>query len=311
MDHWLFWVVFAAITGTMMVLDLRVLQAKPHAISFREAIRWTLAWVAVAALFNAFLYFTDGAVPAQEFLTCYLTEYALSVDNMFVFLVIFSALAVPAESQRRVLLWGIVGALVMRGIFIVAGVELVERFHWTTWLLGGFLVLTGVKLCFKSEEQVDPQHNWILRFSRNHLRTTANYEGKAFFVRRDGKLFATPLFICLLVIESTDVLFAVDSVPAALGITTNTAVLYTSNILAILGLRSLFFAVSELIKYLRFLNYGLSAILVFVGAKMLLASWFEITVGQSLTVVGGLLAFAIVASIVADKITPRPPSDAR
>ncbi|MCC6405915.1 MAG: TerC family protein [Planctomycetes bacterium] len=309
MDHWLFWVVFAAVTGTMMVLDLRVLQAKPHAISFKEAIRWTLAWIGVAVLFNLFLWYTEGPVPAQEFLTCYLTEYALSVDNMFVFLVIFSALAVPAESQRRVLLWGIIGALVMRGIFIVAGVELVQRFHWTTWILGGFLVLTGVKLCFKSDEQVDPQHNWLLRFARKHLRTTPNYEGKAFFVRHQGQLFATPLFICLLVIESSDVLFAVDSVPAALGITTNTAVLYTSNILAILGLRSLFFAVSELIKYLRFLNYGLSAILIFVGAKMLLAHWWKVSVGTSLTVVGSLLAIAVILSIVADKTTPKPPKD--
>lgn len=306
MDHWLFWVVFAAATGTMMVLDLRVLQAKPHAISFKEAIRWTLAWIGIAAAFNVFLWFTEGAQPAQEFLTCYLTEYALSVDNMFVFLVVFNALAVPAESQRRVLLWGIVGALVMRGIFIVAGVELVERFHWTTYVLGGFLVLTGVKLCFKSDEQVDPQHNWILRVSRKYLRTTPSYEGRAFFVKHEGKLFATPLFICLLVIESTDVLFAVDSVPAALGITTNTAVLYTSNILAILGLRSLFFAVSELIKYLRFLNYGLSAILIFVGAKMLIVNWYKISVGESLTVVGGLLAFSVIASVVADKIRPKP-----
>ena len=304
MDHWLFWVVFAVVTGVMMVLDLRVLQAKPHAIAFGEAIRWTLAWIGIAALFNVFLWYTEGGERAGEFLTCYLTEYALSVDNMFVFLVVFNALAVPLESQRRVLLWGIVGALVMRGIFIVAGVELVERFHWTTWLLGGFLVLTGVKLCFKSDEQVDPQHNWILRFSRKHLRTTEGYEGKSFFVRREGRLFATPLFICLLVIESTDVLFAVDSVPAALGITTNRAVLYTSNILAILGLRSLFFAVSELIKYLRFLNYGLSAILIFVGLKMLLANWVKVSVGTSLAVVGGLLAFAVIASIVADRLGP-------
>ncbi|MCE9594606.1 MAG: TerC family protein [Planctomycetes bacterium] len=301
MDHWLSWVVFAAVTGTMMVLDLRVLQKKPHAISFKEAIRWTLAWIAVAAAFNVYLWYSEGAQAAGEFLTCYLTEYALSVDNMFVFLVIFGALAVPAESQRRVLLWGIVGALVMRGIFIVAGVELVERFSWTTYLLGGFLVLTGIKLCFKSEEQVDPQHNWLLRFCRKRLRTTPDYQGKHFFVRLDGKTYATPLFICLLVIESSDVLFAVDSVPAALAITKNAAVLYTSNILAILGLRSLFFAVSELIKYLRFLNYGLAAILVFVGAKMLVANWWHVSIGVSLAVVGGLLALAVIASMIANR----------
>jgi tellurite resistance protein TerC len=306
MQHWLSWTVFGAVTGAMFALDLRVLQKKAHAISFREALRWTLAWIAVAALYNAFVLIVDGAEAAGEFLTCYLTEYALSVDNMFVFLVIFSALGVPLESQRRVLMWGIVGALVMRGVFIFAGVELVTRFAWTSYVLGAFLVLTGVKLVFQSEEKVDPKKNVVLRLSRKYLRTTEDYHGQHFFVRSGGRAYVTPLFITLLAIESTDVLFAVDSVPAALGITQNASILYTSNILAILGLRSLFFAVQELIKYLRFLNYGLSAILAFVGAKMIAeqAGWLHVSVGASLAIVGGILAVAIVASSLARKPAP-------
>lgn len=307
MDHWLAWVVFGAVVSVMMALDLRVLQRTPHAISFREAIRWTLAWIAVAALFNLYVWWDWGSREAGEFLTCYLTEYALSVDNMFVFLVIFTTLGVPAESQRRVLLWGIIGALLMRGVFIYAGVELIERFHWTTYVLGGFLVLTGLKLVFKSETQVDPRKNPLLRFARRWMRTTEEYEGPKFFVRRQDGLWATPLFIALLVVESTDVLFAVDSVPAGLGITQNAAVLYTSNILAILGLRSLYFAVAELIRFMRFLNAGLSAVLIFVGVKMLLSGKYHIPIGVSLAIVGGLLALAVLASVAFPK-RPGPAS---
>ncbi len=304
-EHWVLWAVFGAVTAAMMALDLSVLQRTPHQISFREAIRWTLAWIAVAAAFVVFLYYSRGADSAGEFVTCYLTEYALSVDNMFVFLVIFAALGVPAESQRRVLMWGIVGALVMRGVFILAGAALVSRFAWTAYVLGGFLVLTAIRLVVKGDEEVDPKKNPLLRFSRRYLRTTEEFEGKHFFVRRDSRSFATPLFITLLVIESTDILFAVDSVPAALGITQDATVLYTSNILAILGLRSLFFAVQQLIQYVRYLNWGLSAILAFVGLKMIVAPWFHVSISTSLAVVGGILALSIVVSSIANRISPR------
>lgn len=307
MDHWLAWLVFGAVVSVMMWLDLRVLQKRPHAISFKEAIRWTLAWIAVAALFNLYVWYDWGAREAGEFLTCYLTEYALSVDNMFVFLVIFTTLGVPAESQRRVLLWGILGALLMRGAFIFAGIELIERVAWTIYVLGGFLVLTGLKLAFKSETQVDPKKNPLLRFCRRFLRTTEDYEGPKFFVRRANGLWATPLFVALVAVESTDVLFAVDSVPAGLAITQNAPILYTSNILAILGLRSLYFAVAELIKFLRFLNTGLAAILVFVGVKMLFAQKFHIPVGVSLAVVGGLLALSVLASVIYSRLHPGEP----
>jgi tellurite resistance protein TerC len=302
MHTWVLWSAFGLVVTVMMWLDLRVLQQKPHKISFREAIRWTLGWIGVGLLFNAFLWYEEGSTAAGEFLTAYITEYALSVDNMFVFLVVFGALGVPPQSQRRVLLWGIIGALVSRGIFIFAGVELVQRFAWTAYLLGGILVLTGIKLVVKKEGEVDPKHNWLLRLSRKHLRVTEDYEGQHFFVRHKGKLFATPLFLTLLVIESTDVLFAVDSVPAALGISQNALVLYTSNILAILGLRSLYFAVAELIKYLHYLNVGLSLILIFVGAKMIAHDWFHVSVWQSLSIVGGILLLAIVASVVRGKL---------
>jgi tellurite resistance protein TerC len=304
MQTWL-WIVFGVVVAGVMALDLGVLHRKAREVSLREAMGWTATWIALAAAFNALLWIKYDPEKAKAFTTCYLTEYALSVDNIFVFLVIFSYFNVPREAQHRVLLWGILGALVMRGAFLVAGVALIERFHWTIYVLGGVLLLTGFKLMFQKEGQVDPEKNLILRIARRALPVSNRYEGARFFVRPldgGGRLFVTPLFLALLVVETTDVLFAVDSVPAALGISQDTLVLYTSNVFAILGLRSLFFAVEGLLRYLHYLKYGLSLILIFVGAKMLAARHFHVPVEASLGVVAGILLLAIVASMIRTRL---------
>lgn len=317
MESWIPWTIFGAIVLGMLVLDLGVVHKKAHAVSVREALTWTAVWVAIALGFAVYVHVAmDG--PAREaasaagkalpeplwvaYLTCWMTEYALSVDNIFVFLVIFTFFGVPDECRHRVLFWGILGALAMRAVFLVSGVALIERFHWTIYVLGGILLLTGLKLLFSKDGETEPERNIVLRLARRFLPVTETYEGGHFFVRRQGRLFATPLFLTLLVVESTDVLFAVDSVPAALGISQNTFVLYTSNIFAILGLRSLFFAVAGLLQYLHYLKVGLSAILIFVGVKMVLPEEHKIPIEISLAVVGGILALAIVASVVRQRI---------
>jgi tellurite resistance protein TerC len=238
-------------------------------------------------------------VRAGEFLTCYLTEQALSVDNIFVFIVIFRYFQISAAHQLRVLMWGILGAVLFRAIFILAGVELVSRFDWTMYVLGTFLVFTGIKLFTSGkEEELDPEANFVLRLTKKFLPVTHTMHGAHFFVVENGRRMATPLFIALLVIESSDVMFAVDSVPAALAITQDRFILYTSNVFAILGLRSLYFALAGIVPFLHFLQHGLSLILVFIGAKMLLAHYYKIPTGVSLGVVAGVLAVSIVASVL-------------
>ena len=301
MHHPLLWVLFAVLVAATMIVDLGVLKKQQGPMSTRAALGWTAVWVAVGLAFCGVLAIYDSRQSATEYLACYLTEYALSVDNIFVFLVIFTFFAVPAEHQRRVLFWGIFGAMVMRGIFLFCGVALVEKFHWTVWILGGILVLTGIKLLFQKDGHVDPEKNPVLKIARRVLPLTPQYEGDKFFVKREGRLLATPLFLALLVVESTDVLFAVDSVPAALALSKERLVLFTSNIFAILGLRSLFFAVSGMLRYLRFLKLGLSAILIFVGVKMLLPEEHKIPIGIALSVVGGILLVSVLASVVLPK----------
>lgn len=302
MDDWILWTVFGAIVVVMMALDLGVFHKDSHEVSVKEALVWTGVWIALGLAFNVLVYFQYDHIKAAEYLTCYITEYALSVDNIFVFLVIFTYFGVPPESRHRVLFWGIFGAMVMRGVFLVTGVALIERFHWTVYVLGGILILTGVKLVFQKEDDLEPEKNFVLRLARRFLPVTEQYESSRFFVRRDGRSFATPLFLTLLVVETTDVLFAVDSVPAALGISQDTFVLYTSNVFAIMGLRSLFFAVAGLLSYLHYLKHGLSAILVFVGVKMLLPEEHEIETEAALAVVGGILLLAIVASVIRSRL---------
>jgi tellurite resistance protein TerC len=290
------WILLAGVVVALMALDLGVFHRKAHAIGFRESLIWTLIWVLLAAAIGVVVFFQKGSATAAAYATCYLTEYALSIDNLFVFVVLFRFFAIPPDKQHRVLFWGILGALVMRALFIFVGVELVERFHWTTYVLGAFLVLTGIKLARSHGEQIAPETNPVLRFSRRFLRVTSDFEGSKFWVLRDGRRFATPMFLCLLVVETTDVLFAVDSVPAALGISHDRFVLYSSNVMAICGLRSLYFAVAGLMGLFRFLQHGLAVILVFVGVKMLIAHWYKIPVPWALGTVVGILVLAIAVS---------------
>ncbi len=296
------WVVFNIFVLIMLALDLGVFHRKAHVVGLREALLWSLFWIVLALLFNLGIYWWRGPQTALEFLTGYLIEKSLSVDNLFVFLMIFSYFGVPAIYQHRVLFWGIFGALVMRAIFIAIGVTLIERFHWIIYLFGGFLVITGLRMATHKKEEVHPERNPVLRVVKRFLPVTEHYEKDHFFVRREGRYLATPLFIVLLAIETTDVLFAFDSIPAILAITLDPFIVYTSNVFAILGLRALYFALAGIMRLFHHLSYGLAAILVFVGVKMLVADVFKIPVGIALGVVATILLISIIASI----LSPRP-----
>jgi tellurite resistance protein TerC len=262
----------------------------------------TAFWIALAAGFAVFLHYWMSPAKSLEFVTGYLVEEALSVDNLFVFLLLFSYFKVPAEQERTVLLWGIVGALIMRGVFIATGVALVNRFHWILYVFGVFLLYSGFKLMTESEEdEVDPSRNPVLRLCRKFLPVTDTYEGNKFLVRRDAKLFATPLFIVLIVVETTDILFATDSIPAILAITRDPFIVYTSNVFAILGLRSLYFALAGLMKLFHYLNYGLAVVLIFIGAKMILSVKYVIPTWATLAVIATVLASSVVASVLFPK----------
>jgi tellurite resistance protein TerC len=296
-----FWILFNLFALGMLVLDLKVFHRPGHVIRFREALGWSLMYVALAFAFAGILYFWQGRQSGLEFLTGYVLELSLSVDNLFIFLVIFNFFAVPDEQQHRVLFWGIVGALILRGIFIGAGVGLIHRFHWLLYLFGGLLIYSGIRVCVMGNHQIDPAANPIVRAFRAWMPVTDDYQGGRFFVRNaqdKGRLYATPLLIVLLVIETTDVLFAVDSIPAILAITLNAFIVYTSNVFAILGLRSMYFAVSGLMKVFRFLHYGLAVILILVGTKMVLANRFHIPIHVTLGVVAGVLLVSIAVSVV-------------
>ena len=292
------WILFGFVVVVLMALDLGVFHRRAHAVGFRESLLWTLAWMALAGVIAAVTYFQRGSEIAAAYVTCYLTEYALSVDNLFVFVVLFRFFNIPPHLQHRVLFWGIIGALVMRAVFIFLGVELVERFHWTTYVLGAFLIFTGLKLAFTDDKEAHPDRNPVLHIARRFLRVTPEFEGAKFFVRHNGQLFATPMFVCLLMVESTDVLFAVDSVPAALGISHDRFVLYASNVMAICGLRSLYFAVAGLMGLFRVLQHGLAIILVFVGVKMVIAHWYKIPIPFALGTVVTILVGSILLSVV-------------
>ena len=272
----------------MLVLDLGVFHRRAHTVKFREALAWSVAWIALAAIFAVMIFFWHGRTPALEFVTGYVIELSLSVDNLFVFLLIFRFFQVPALHQHKVLFWGILGALVMRAIFIAAGVGLIQRFHWIIYVFGAFLVYSGIKLFFQDEAEIHPEKNPVLRLFRRWVPVTKDYEGNKFFVRSPG-LYATPLFVVLLVVETTDLLFAVDSIPAILAITRDAFIVYTSNVFAILGLRSMYFALAGMMEMFRYLHYGLSLVLVFVGAKMLLSHYFEIPTHLALAAVAGVL----------------------
>ena len=295
--HILGWIIFNVIVLGLLSFDLFLFHKNPHKVGIREALIGSAFWIGLALAFGAGVYFFMGHEPALNFLTGYVIEESLSVDNLFVFLVIFSYFKVPDHLQHRVLFWGILGALIMRAIFIMAGVTLIHKFHWIIFVFGAFLIFTGYKLVFGKEKEIEPEKSLVLKIFRRFMPVTNDYHGNRFFVRHAGKLSATPLMIVLLIIESTDVLFAVDSIPAVLSISHDPFIVYTSNIFAILGLRSLYFALSGLMGLFRYLNYGLGVILAFVGVKMLLSDFYKIPVGAALSIIAGVLSLSIALSV--------------
>ena len=296
-----FWIVFNAAILLLLFLDLAVVNRGYHVVPFKRALLMSAIWIALALAFAVWVHQWLGPTKALEFVTGYLLEEALSVDNLFVFILLFAYFKVPQEEEKTVLFWGIIGALIMRGIFIAAGVALVQRFHWILYAFGVFLIWTGFQLMRKGEEEQDPSRNIVLKFCRRFLPLTETYEQKRFVVRREGKIFATPLFVVLLVVETTDILFATDSIPAILAITRDPFIVYTSNVFAILGLRSLYFALSGMMKLFHYLNYGLSVVLMFIGAKMLLPEKYQLPTWVALAVVAGVLAASVLLSVVFPK----------
>lgn len=296
----IFWVGFHLIIFAVLAFDLGVINKNAHKIALKEALIWSGAWILLALVFNVFILFEFGRTKALEFLTGYLIEYSLSVDNIFVFILIFTYFAVKPQYQHKILFWGILGALIMRGIFIFAGVTLINRFHWVVLIFGGFLIFSGIKMLFQRETtSVSPEKNGLVRLFRKFLPVTEMLHDDKLVVKLDKKLYATPLFLVLLVIESTDLIFAVDSIPAILAISKDSFIVYTSNIFAILGLRSLYFAVSGIMGFFRFLKIGLAIVLSFVGIKMLASYFhFEIPIVLSLSIIVSILVISIVASVL-------------
>jgi len=295
----LLWVGFNLFVLLSLALDLGVFHRRAHKLAIREAAFWSVVWIALAVAFGYFVWHWHGAQRGLEYFTGYIIEKALSVDNLFVFLVIFRTFQVDERVQHRVLEWGILGALVMRGIMIAAGAALISRFHWIIPAFGVFLVYTGLHMLWKRDKTVHYEKNPIFRFASSHLRVSKSYHGSKFFVREAGQLLATPLLLVLIVIEITDVTFAVDSIPAIFGITRDPFIVYTSNVFAILGLRALYFLLSDLLEYLRYLGIGLALVLIFVGVKMVLDPWWHISVGLSLGVVGTILLLTTILSLIA------------
>jgi tellurite resistance protein TerC len=296
-DTAILWVGFNVFVLIMLALDLGVFHRKNHEVSVKEALTWTAVWITLALTFNVFIYFRFGEELAVQFLTGYLIEKSLSVDNIFVIILIFSYFHVPAAYQHKVLFLGILGALVMRVIFIFAGIELIHRFHWLIYIFGGFLIITGIRMLFSSETKINPEKNVFVRMVRKIIPVTNDYDGAKFFTRVNGAIWATPLFLCLIIVEATDLIFAVDSIPAILAISDDPFIVYTSNAFAILGLRSLYFALAGIEKYFKYLKYGLAVILVFVGTKMAIADVFKIPVEISLGVIAVILAISMLASV--------------
>jgi tellurite resistance protein TerC len=294
-----YWIGFNVFVLALLLLDLGVFHRQDHAIGVKEATIWTVIWISLALLFNAAIYFYAGPEPALQFLTGYLIEKSLSVDNIFVFVMLFSYFAVPVEYQHRVLFWGILGALVMRGLLIGVGAFLIEQFHWIIYIFGAFLIFTGLRMAFQKEEKdIQVESNVMVKMLRRVIPITEGYHGHDFFVRQAGRLFATPLLVVLFVVETTDLIFALDSIPAIFAVTTNAFLVYTSNVFAILGLRSLYFLLAGVVTKFRFLKLGLSAVLAFVGMKMLVEGFYHIPIALSLGVIAAILAISIGASLL-------------
>ena len=296
-----FWILFNLFALIMLALDLAVFHRRGRVVRSREALAWSAMWIGLAAAFAGLMFFWQGRQVALEFVTGYVLELSLSVDNLFIFLLIFRYFSVPEQHQPSVLFWGILGALLMRGLFIIAGVGLIERFHWILYLFGALLIYSGIRLGFSGEHQVDPAKNPAVKALRRLMPVTDDFQGGKFFVRGwkgNPGLYATPLLIVLAVIETTDVLFAVDSIPAVLAVTLNAFIVYTSNVFAILGLRSMYFAISRLMKVFRFLHTGLALLLVLVGLKMVTSDFYRIPTVITLGVVAGVLAVSVIASLI-------------
>lgn len=303
------WILFNLFVLAMLALDLGVFHRKAHVVRLKEALGWSVVWISLALLFNALIYFWLGRETALQFLAGYIIEKSLSVDNLFVFLLIFSYFSVPSVYQHKILFWGILGALIMRAIFIAAGITLIEKFHWMIYLFGGFLIVTGIKMAFQKDKELHPEANPVLRLFRRFVPVTDQYHNDHFFVLKEGKRWATPLFVVLLLIETTDVIFAVDSIPAILAVTRDPFIVYTSNVFAILGLRALYFALAGIMQLFHYLHYGLSVILVFVGMKMLISDFYKVPIGLALAVIAGILLISVVASILRPRQTaPSPPT---
>jgi tellurite resistance protein TerC len=307
-SNWIFWLLFNLFVLAMLTLDLGVFHRKQHVVGFREAIGWTTVWVSLAGVFAVFIYLWGHTLVGHlgrsngelslEFVTGYLIEESLSVDNLFVFLLIFRYFQVPKQHQHGVLFWGVVGALVMRAVFIIAGIKLLNHFEWVIYIFGAILIYSGIKLFGQQDQKIDPEKNLLLRGFRKLFPVTNEYHGEKFFVKRGAIRYATPLAVVLLIIETTDVLFAADSIPAVLAITREPFIVYTSNVFAILGLRSLYFALAGMIETFHLLHYGLSIILIFIGVKMLGSHYYKIPIGIALGVVAGVLLLSIIGSLL-------------
>ncbi|HBY94204.1 MAG TPA: hypothetical protein DEP84_09615 [Chloroflexi bacterium] len=296
-----FWILFNAFVLVLLALDLGVFHRKAHAVSTKEAAAWSVVWITLALLFNIGVYFVAGREPALEFLTGYLIEKSLSVDNIFVFVLLFAYFNVPAAYQHRVLFWGILGALIMRGALIGIGAYLIEQFHWVLYIFGAFLIFTGFRMAFQREQEIDVESNAVVRLVRRILPITSHYRGTRFFIREAGRLVATPLLVVLLVVETTDLIFALDSIPAIFAVTQDPFLVYTSNVFAILGLRALYFLLAGVIERFHFLKLGLSVILVFIGTKMLIENRYPIPITVSLGVVAAVLVISVLASLLFPK----------
>lgn len=301
-DQIVLWGGFNFFIVLMLGLDLLVFNRQAHDVKLKEALIWSGIWVTLALLFNVGIYIFQGRQPALEFLTGYLIEKSLSIDNIFVFILVFSFFQVPAKYQHKVLFWGIFGALLMRAVFIFGGLSLMKHFHGIIYIFGAFLIFTGIKLALDKEKDIHPEKNVVLRIFRRMMPITQTFRDGKFFVREQGRSFATPLFIVLLVIETTDLIFAVDSIPAILAVTRDPFIVYSSNVFAILGLRALYFALAGTIHLFHYLHYGLAAILVFVGVKMLMTDIYKIPIGVSLVVILAVLLFSMAASLIWPKL---------
>jgi len=298
----IYWIGFSILVIVLLFVDLYVFNRKAHEIKLKEAIGWSIFWISLALIFNYCVYIWFGKIKAMEFLTAYVIEKSLSVDNLFVFLIIFGYFHVKPEYQHKVLFWGILGALVMRIIFIIVGIELIHRFHWIIYVFGIFLIYTGIKIPFEKNKEIHPEKNPFVRIFKKFMPITPTFHDDKFFVKINTRTYATPLFIALIVIEFSDIVFAVDSIPAVLAISDDAFIVYTSNVFAILGLRALYFALAGIMQYFRYLKYGIAAILIFVGIKMTISGFYKFPVNWSLSIIFALLVIPILLSVfIADK----------